>query len=48
MPNISKTGIMDIDEPKKENNDPFGNFNFQKFNIFKEQKPENFKNYGQG
>jgi len=28
MPNISKTGIMDVDEPKKENNDPFGNFNF--------------------
>lgn len=26
MPNISKTGIMDVDEPRKETNDPFANF----------------------
>lgn len=39
---------MDVDEPRKETNDPFANFSLQKFNIFQDKKPESFKNYEEG
>lgn len=35
LPNIAKTGIKDVDEPKKEENDPFSVFSLKKIgNMF--------------
>ena len=48
MPNIARTGIPDIDEPKNDASDPFASFSLQKLNIFQDKKPENFKSYAQG
>ena len=48
LPNIAKTGIMLVDEPKKETNDPFGGFSLKKMSDalnFAEKKPEAFRNY---
>ena len=46
---MPKTGILDIDEPKKEENDPFGAFSLSNMsnmmNAFDEKKPERFVNY---
>jgi len=49
LPNIPKTGIVDIDEPKKEGNDPFSSFSLASLNnlmnTFEEKKTENFTNF---
>lgn len=32
MPNIAKTGIIEVDDPKKEDDDPFAAFSLSKLN----------------
>lgn len=46
LPNIARTGIQEVDEPKKEDNDPFAMFKLGKDfmnNMFTDKKPEFFK-----